>query len=150
MKILTIRFNYLRNEAHYQFLLLLKKLVEAFPSVASIVSALLQQFYPLLTLEGTLVDAVHSSEYTKQMVAADERLDRALTGLIMAIRTALYHPNADYVKAAERLEKRLKAFRDNIEKKAYEEESAAVKILIADLQGSYASQVSTLGLGMGH
>jgi hypothetical protein len=58
MKILTIRFSYLRNEAHYQFLLLLKKLFETFPSVASIVNALLQQFYPLLTREGALVDAV--------------------------------------------------------------------------------------------
>jgi hypothetical protein len=81
------------------------------------------------------------------MAAADERLDRAIAGLYLAIRAALHHPNADYVKAAERLETRLKAFRENIEKKAYEEESAAVKILIADLLGSYAQQISTLGLG---
>jgi hypothetical protein len=43
MKILIIRFGYLRNKAHYQFLLLLKKLFETFSSVATIVSALLQQ-----------------------------------------------------------------------------------------------------------
>jgi hypothetical protein len=148
MKILTIRFSYLRNEAHYQFLLLLKKLFETFSSVASIVNALLQQFYPLLTLEGTLVDAVRSSEYTRQLAVADERLDRALSGLNMAINAALHHPDPNAVRAAERLEERMKAFRGDIEKKAYEEEAAAVKILVADLQGSYASQVSTLGLGV--
>jgi hypothetical protein len=148
MKILTIQFSYLRNEAHYQFLLLLKKLFETYPSVASIVSALLQQFYPLLTREGALVDAVRSSEYTKQIAEADARLDNALTGLLFAIRAALHHPNADHVKAAERLEKLLNAFRGNIEKRAYEEESAAIKVLIDDLQGGYAPQVSTLGLSV--
>jgi hypothetical protein len=148
MKILTIRFSRLRNEAHYQFLLLLKKLFEAFPNVASIVSTLLQQFYSLLTTEGTLVDVVRSSEYTKQMNEADERLDRALTGLTMAINSALHHPDPNVVKAAQRLDERLKAFRGEIEKKAYEEESGAVKVLLADLQGIYAAQVSLLGLGV--
>jgi hypothetical protein len=147
MKILTIRFSYLRNEAHYQFLLLLKKLFETFPSVASIVSALLQEFYLLLVREGALVDMVRSSQYTPQMVATDERLDRAIAGLILSIRAALHHPDANYVRAAEELEKLLKAFRSSIEKRSYEEESVAVKVLINDLQGSYAPQVSQLGLG---
>jgi hypothetical protein len=47
MKISTIRFSYLHNEAHYQFLLLVKKLFEAYPSVANIVSSLLTPFYTL-------------------------------------------------------------------------------------------------------
>jgi hypothetical protein len=148
MKILTIRFSHLRNEAHYQLLLLLKKLFETYPNVASIVNALLQVFYPLLALEGTLVDAVRASEYTKQLAEADQRLDRAVAGLSRAINAALHLPNPDHVRAAERLEERMKAFRGSIEKRAYEEESAAVKILVADLQGSYAQQVSTLGLGV--
>ena len=148
MKILTIRFNYLRNEAHYQFLLIDKKLFEMYPNVAAIVTSQLQQFYPLLTLEGTLVDAVRSSEYTKQLADADQRLDNAVAGLSIAINANLHHPNPDYVKAAERLELRLRAFRGDIERKAYEEESAAVKILVADLQGGYAPQVSLLGLGV--
>ncbi|MDR0697592.1 MAG: DUF6261 family protein [Tannerella sp.] len=148
MKILTINFSYLRNEGHYQFLLLLKKLFETFPGVATIVSALLQKFYPLLTTEGMLVDSVRSSEYTKQIADTDKRLDHALAGLMMIVNASLHHPDPNCVKAAERLEKRLKAFRSSIEKKAYEEESAAVKILVADLQGSYAQQVSTLGLGV--
>jgi hypothetical protein len=148
MKILKIHFSYLRNEAHYQFLLLAKKMLETYSSVASIVSTLLQPFYTLLALEGKLVDAVRASEYTSQLSEADQRLDRAIVGLHAAVNAALHHPDPGFVRAAERLEIRLKAFRGEIEKKAYEEESAAVKILVADLQSSYAPQVSTLSLGV--
>ena len=148
MKISTIKFGFLRNEAHYQFLLLIKKLFEAYPNVAGIVSTLLAPFCALLVLEGKLVDAVRGSKYTKQLAETDERLDRALVGLNAAINAALHHPDPAFVKAAEQLKTRLNAFRGEIDRKAYEEESAAVKILVADLQGSYAPQVSTLGLGV--
>jgi hypothetical protein len=146
--ILTIRIAHLRNEAHYQFLLLLKKRFETYPNVASIVSTLLQQFYPLLTLEGTLVDAIRGSEYTKQLAETDHRLDRAIVGLVMAVNTALHHPDPNCVKAAEQLKFVLKAFRGEIENRSYEEESAAVKILVVDLQGKYAQAVNTLGLSV--
>jgi hypothetical protein len=148
MKILTVHFNYLRNEAHYQFLLLVKKLFESYPTVANLVNALLPQLYALLALEGKLVDAVRASEYTKQLEEADHRLDRAVAGLSLAIETASHFPDPNAVKAAGRLTLRMKAFRGEIERKAYEEKSGAVKVLVADLQGAYASQVSTLNLGV--
>jgi hypothetical protein len=148
MRILTIHFNYLRNEAHYQFLLLVKKLFESYPDVADIVAALLPKFYTMLALEGKLVDAVRTSEYTRQLEIADRRLDRAVSGLSISIEAGLHYPDPNAVKAAERLTIRMKSFRGGIERKAYGEESAAVKVLIADLQSAYASQVSTLGLGV--
>jgi hypothetical protein len=148
MKISSIHFSYLRNEAHYQFLLLVKQLFQIDPGVAAIVAELLPQFYTLLELEGQLVDAVRASEFTKQLAEIDRRLDRFLAGLSIAIEAALHHPDPNVVKAAERIRLRLKAFRGEIERKAYEEESAAVKILVADLQGAYAPQVSILGLGV--
>jgi hypothetical protein len=148
MKIITIHFSYLRNEAHYQFLLLVKKLFESHASVANIVAAQLSQLYALIIVEGKLVDSVRASEYTRQLVDIDRRLDRSVSGLTLAIETALHHPDPNVVKAAERLMLLLKAFRNQIGKKAYEEESGAVKILIADLQGAYAPQVSTLSLGV--
>jgi hypothetical protein len=148
MKIITIHFSYLRNEAHYQFFLLLKKLFESHSSVANIVAAQLSQLYALILVEGQLVDTVRTSEYTRQLVDIDRRLDRAIGGLILAIEAALHHPDPNFVKAAERLQLLLKAFRDRIGQKAYEEESGAVKILISDLQSTYAPQVSTLSLGV--
>jgi hypothetical protein len=148
MKIITIRFSYLRNEAHYQFLLLVKKLFESYANVASLVAELLTQLHALITVEGKLVDAVRKSDYTKPLEEADHRLDRAVAGMTLAIESALHHPNPNFVEAAERLEILLEAFHNRIEQKAYEEESGAVKVLIADLQGAYAPQVSTLSLGV--
>ncbi|MDR0756641.1 MAG: DUF6261 family protein, partial [Tannerella sp.] len=93
-----------------------------------------------------LVDAVRSSEYTEELAGADRRVDRDLVGINAAVESALHHFDPAVVAAARRIEVRLKSFRGDIEKKAYEEESAAVKILVADLQGAYAPQVATLSL----
>jgi hypothetical protein len=146
MKILKIRFSYLRNEAHYQYLLLVKKLFGAYPAVAAIVAALLLRFNELLTVEGTLVDAVRTSEHTEELVEIDRHIDRNLVGINSIIIAALHHYDEKMVKAARSLETRMKAFRGEIEKKSYEEESAAVKILVADLMGAYSAQVATLAL----
>jgi hypothetical protein len=145
MKIFKVRLEYLRNEAHYQFLLLLRKLFVAYPAVASIVAALLPELYELIELEGQLVDALKGSLYTERIAEADRRIDRDIVGFNAAITSALHHYDPAIVEAARELEVRMKAFRD-IEKKSYEEESAAVKILLTDLQNTFAQQVSLVGL----
>jgi hypothetical protein len=147
MKILKIYFHYLRNEAHYQFLLLVQKLFSNYPQVASIVSTLLPRLNELIAIEGKIVDAMKSSIYTEQLVEIDGRIDRDIAGIEAAIESALHHYTAAFVDAAKVLKLRFEAFHGDIEKKAYEEESAAVKILVADLKTTYASQVSQLSLG---
>jgi hypothetical protein len=134
----------LRNEAHYQSQLLTKKLIDETPTIASIVAQLYPQFNNLLELEGTLVDQVRKSEYTAELEAADARLDRVIVSLNRAIDAALHHFDPEVVQAAKILEVRMKSFRGALEKKAYEEESGAVKILVRDLQTTYAEQISFL------
>jgi hypothetical protein len=148
MKILTIHFCYLRNETHYRFLLLVKNLFEAHPTVANLVNALLLQFYALLALEGKFVDIVRASDYTKQLDEIDKRLNRAVSRLNIVIEAAFRYLNPNAVKIAECLKIRMKAFHDEVKRKAYKEKTAAVKILVADLQGAYAPQVSALGLSI--
>ncbi|MDR2119568.1 MAG: DUF6261 family protein [Tannerella sp.] len=147
MKILKIRFSYLRNEAHLQFLLLVKKLLNGYSAVAAIVTELITPFFELISLESTLVDAVRASEYTEELVEADRRVDRDIVGINSAIESALHHYDEKVVKDAKILELRMKGFRGEIEKKSYEEESAAVKILVNDLLTTYSPQVATLGIG---
>jgi hypothetical protein len=147
MKIIKIHFQYLRAEAHYQFMLLLLKLFGVYTNVELIVTDLLAPLREWITLEGQLVDAVRTSEYTKELAEADHRVDRDLVGINAAVASALHHFDPAVVAAARRIEIRLKSFRGEIEKKSYEEESAAVKILLADLQDTYAPQVATLSLG---
>jgi hypothetical protein len=146
MKISKIHFEHLRNEAHYQFMLLVKQRFEQNPDAAAIVAAQLVLFYELLAVERQLVDFARTSEYTGQIVKADKRLDRDLVGLKGTINAALHHFDPDMVEAAKLLDLRLKAFRGNIATKAYGEELAAVEILVTDLQNAYAPQVARLNL----
>jgi hypothetical protein len=146
MKITKIYFRFLRNEAHYQFLLLLQKLFAAYPAVAAIVLTLLPRLYELIELEGQLVDALKGSLYTERIAEADRRVDRDIVGINAAIASAAHHYDPAVAEAARELEVRMKAFRGEIEKKSYEEESAAVKILVNDLQNAFAPQVALVGL----
>jgi hypothetical protein len=147
MKIEKIYLHYLRNEAHYQFMLLVQKLFGNYTQVANLVTSLLAQLNGLITREGQLVDAIRGSLYTEQLAEADRRVDRDVAGIEAAVESALHHYIPSFVEAAKALEQRLKAFHGEIEKKAYEEESAAVKILVYELKTVYASQVSLLSLG---
>jgi hypothetical protein len=146
MKILTIYFQYLRAEAHYQFLLLLQKLFNIYTPVAAIVADLLPRFNELLALEGKLVDAIRASEYTAELAEADHRVDRDIVGINKIIESGLHHYDPNVAKSARILELRMKSFRGDIEKKTYEEEAAAVKILVADFQTTYAAHIATLAL----
>jgi hypothetical protein len=146
MKILTLHSSHLRSEAHYQFYLLLQKLYGNHPNVEAIVASLMAKFDELISLEGTLVDAVKGSKYTEKIEEADSRIDRDIVGINSVIDSGLHHYDPQVVEAAKALAVRMKSFRGEIEKKAYEEESAAVKILVKDFQTTYSEQVSIVGL----
>jgi hypothetical protein len=146
MKVQTIHFEHLRSEAHCKFLFVVKRLLENYPAVAAIVTALLSPLYQLIALEEQLVDAVKKSPLTKKIAEADSHIDRDIVGITAAVNSALHHFNSAIVEAAELIDIRLKSFRGSIEKKSYEEESLAVGILISDLMTVYRSQVTLLGL----
>jgi hypothetical protein len=51
MNIKTIKFNYLRNEGHYEFLVVFLNLLNKFPGVLALVLMLVAEFERLLELE---------------------------------------------------------------------------------------------------
>ncbi|MDR2361866.1 MAG: DUF6261 family protein [Prevotellaceae bacterium] len=146
MKILKIRFSYLRNEAHYQYLVTVRVLINGDTVIATLLADDLPVFYQLIDTEKTLIDAVRGSAYTEEIADTDLRRDRCIVGINSAINVALHHFNSAVQQAGHRLEVRMKAFNGEIERKSYEEESAAVGILIADLQDAYAADVATIGI----
>jgi hypothetical protein len=146
MKISKIHIEHARNEAHYQFLLTVRKEFEIHSAVAGIVASLLANLNPLIVLEGQMVDAVRASEYTGKIADADHRRDRAVVGINTVVKSYLHHFDPPVVEAAQKIEIRLKAFHGEVEKKSYEEESAAVKILVANLQTAYQPSVAVLNL----
>jgi broad specificity phosphatase PhoE len=144
-KIKVIHFQHLRNEAHYEFLWIFNHLVEEYSAVKTLLAGLLDAFLVLLAKEKRLLDAARTSALTKQIADADHRVDRAVSGLKAVINAARYSLDATVAEAARALYLRLREF-GNIRRKAYEEESAAVQVLLSDLGNAYAQQVSTLGL----
>jgi len=144
-KIITAHLTHYRNEGHYGFMRVVLSLITASAVVRALLAVLLVRFEQLLSLAKTLVDPAHKSEYTQQIEAADQRVDRAIASIRKTVATALRHYNLEVAKAAQRLHDRLKDF-GNIARKTYEEETAAINVLLADLQGSLAQLVSLLAL----
>ncbi|GHT82580.1 hypothetical protein FACS189467_7920 [Bacteroidia bacterium] len=141
----TIRFSNLRNEAHFQFLTLYKNLLNQFAEAKSVVGNLYDGFVELLNKEASLVDAIKASDYTRRLADADHRVDRDIVALNSIIETGLHHFNPAVVEAAHSLQVVFKTF-GRVGSKSYEEEAAAVKLLLTDLQTQYASQSTTLGI----
>jgi hypothetical protein len=110
-----------------------------------LVLALIAEFERLLELERRLVDAAKKSPLTKKLANVDKRIDNAIAGMKAAIKSALYRPEQEIKDAAQILLTRLRDF-GNIKSKSYEEESAAVQLLLDQLNGNLAPQVALIGL----
>jgi hypothetical protein len=146
--IIFILFKYLRGEAHYRFLDLFNQLLIEFTAVKALVATFYDRFTDLLSQEKQIIDAQKSSDYTQQIADADHRDDRLITGIRETIAAALHHFDPSVVAAAQSLSLRIKAFGD-IPMKSYEEEAAAIDILLGDLQSpEYAPKVALLGLAL--
>ncbi|MDR0769552.1 MAG: DUF6261 family protein [Dysgonamonadaceae bacterium] len=146
MRIIKIDFSRLRAEAHYQLFRVVKNLLATYPNVAVTIGQLAPKLLQLIDLEGQLVDIVTTSGYTQQIAHADHLRDADIAGLSAAVKAFLVHYDPDKAEAARVLEIRLKAFHSSITKKTYEEESAAIDVLLHDLQSVYAAQVAMLDL----
>jgi hypothetical protein len=145
-KILAAHLHFFRNEAHYEFMIVFRNLLTKFQAVMAVVSNLYNAFLTLLMQEEALVNLMRKSDYTAQIAEADHRVDRTVTGMREVIASALHHFDPGVVAAAQSLYNRFAAFGD-ISKKSYEEETAAVNLLLADLANSdYAQKVATVGL----
>jgi hypothetical protein len=122
-----------------------RDLLLTFPAVKAVVMESYDTFIVLLNEEGLLVDALHGSVLTKLLADADRRVDRTLVGINSVVNAGLHHFSPPTVAAANEIHERMKAF-GNIEGKSYDDEAAAVKILVFDLRTNYSAPVEILGL----
>jgi hypothetical protein len=145
-KILTVHARFFRAEEHCEFLIVTRNLIVKHPAVQSLVSTFYGEFVILIGTEEELINLMHKSDYTKQIAEADQRVDRTLVGMRGVIVAALHHFDPATVEAAQSLFNRLEAF-GHITRKAYEEETLDVNLLVRDLQSSeYAPKVAITGL----
>ena len=145
-KILAALLHFFRNDAHYEYMIVFRNLLQKFPAVQAIVAALFPEFAALLAQEEALVNFMHKSDYTKKIAEADHRVDNTVTGMRALIAAALHHFDPAWQEAAQSLKNRFDAFGD-IAKKSYEEETADVNLLIGDLNSpAYAANVALIGM----
>jgi hypothetical protein len=147
MKILKIKLSSLRNESHHKLMQRILELFVIYIAVAEIVADLLAPFKLLVDLEDKLVDAKRVSDLTEEIADTDKRIDRCIVGINSIVTAALHHFDQNVVKAAKLLESLLGSFHGSIEKKAYEEQSVAVEVLLKELTTTYAPQVALLNMG---
>jgi hypothetical protein len=145
MSIRKIDFTRLRNEAHYEIMVVVDSLLSKFSAVKSLINMFYTLFLQLLNREKLLVDASKKSPQTEELAEIDKRIDRDVTAIRDAAKSAMNHFTPVIAKAGKELYNRLKEF-GNIREKPYEEESAAVQVLVNDLQTKFAAQVTTVGL----
>jgi hypothetical protein len=127
-------------------MIVFRHLLRKFPDAEAVVAALLADFDPLLAQEGALVDFMRKSDYTQKIAEADHRVDNVLIGIRAVVVAALHHVDPTWREAAQSLKNRLDAFGD-IARKSYDAETAAVNILLRDLNSAeYVNKVALIGL----
>jgi hypothetical protein len=145
ISIKTVLFYYLRYEAIYQYLCIYRDLLITHPEAKIIIDIEFEAFAELLAKELDLLDALRGSELSKRIAEADNLVDRYIVGINSVIDAAIHHFDPQIVEAGESIAKRLKVF-GRIDNKPYEEESAAVKVLIYELRNEYAGKAALVGL----
>ncbi|MCK3685839.1 DUF6261 family protein [Maribellus sp. YY47] len=145
MEIQKIDLSRLRNEEHYSFHNETNDLVLRFTAEALGI----QRFYPAyeaaFAAEGEVLDLLQKSLLTGPIADADTQRDLLFSGLKDTVKGAEKHFNPAVAEAARRTSVLLDSFGD-ISNKGYNEETAALKSLVSDLENQHAADVATLDI----
>lgn len=143
-KILSANFHSYRNEAHYEYMKDYDGKLNEHPAVKALVQPFVPEFDDLFDRERKLVDVQKKNPYTAKIAEADDLNDQLVLGMKETVSAATRYQDPEVTEAAIRLNDRLKTF-GKIESKSYEEEAAALDILLDDLQSPmYAADVATV------
>ena len=145
MEILKIHLVNLHNEEHFKLQTEVKDLVETFTPAALGIESLYAAYLPYFANEEEALDVIRKSSLTDDLIAADTLRDTTFSGLVGTVKSMANHYKAEIRAAAARLQVVFDNY-GNIAIKSYDKETTAINQLIADLEGTYAADVATLGL----
>ena len=145
MKILIANLGNYRNEEHFQFQSDFKNLVEQYTPLALNIDAAWAIYQPAYSKEEAALDVIRKSTFTDDIVEADRKRDSLVWGLENMVKGSLNHFELANQEAASSLMVVIENY-GNIRRKSYDQETAAINSLIADLRGNYASDVLALML----
>ena len=146
MEIESLKSHNLRNEEHYQFQTEFAGLVNQFTPTALGIESQYVVYQSKLANETEALDVVRKSALTTPIAEADHTRDSTNRGMCDTIVGATHHFKIAKREAAERLKIVLDHF-GNINKKTFNEQTAAIKALISDFRTIHADDVATLSIG---
>jgi hypothetical protein len=145
MEVESLNLKRLHNEEHFKYLTDFNELVLTFTAAVLDITAEHSTFIPKLKNEKEALGLVRKSSISDKLTEADIVRDTTIRGIKKVISGSLHHFNADVRDAAGRLIILFDSFGD-ITAKSYEQETGAILKLTADLKGSYAADVTKLGI----
>ncbi len=143
MNILHARLPRFTNEEHFQFQTDFKALVEQYTPQLLNIDAAWAIYQPAYTKEEAALDVIRKSTFTDDIARADGNRDSVVWGFENTVKGALNHFDLNKREAASRLLIVLENY-GNIRRKSYDQETAAINSLLADLRGNYAVDVMVL------
>jgi hypothetical protein len=145
MEISSIYLKNLRNEEHYKFQTDFAHLVTTHTPATLGIETQFDPYQTLLANEGTALDVIRKSATTEQIFDSDTLRDETFSGLAGTVKSMVNHYKAEVKAAAARLQVVFGNY-NNVAVKPYDEETAAITKLVADLQGNYSADVAIMGL----
>jgi len=145
MKITKIDLSKLQNEEHLQFNSEFKVLVEQYTAGALDIETLFVAYLLIFDREEEAFNQVRKSSVTDQLIDADDARDNIFSGFSKAVQASLNHYNEANKLAASRVKVLLDQY-GNITRKSYDKKTADIKKMVQELQGTYATDIATLGL----
>ncbi|MEI7475786.1 MAG: DUF6261 family protein [bacterium] len=145
MEIIKIDLAKLHNEEHFQFQTEFKTQVEVFTAISLNIEAKFDNYLLKYAEEDEALVFINKSTYTNQIAAADAKRDSIFNGLRETVKAARNHFTPAVVQAANNLMVIFDAH-GNVAVKPYDEETAAITSLVADLQGDFAADVALVGV----
>ncbi len=146
MELNALKLKDLRNEEHSQFNLDFTMLVTQYTPAALGIELKYPAYQAAFAMETQALNVVQGSVITDELFVADSERDNTASGLTGTIKSALNHFNPEVRAAASRLKLLLDTY-GNLATKPYDQETAAITKLVSELEGSYAADVATLGVG---
>jgi hypothetical protein len=146
MKISKIHLNNLRNDAHFQFHTEFRDLVAKQGAETLKIKPQFQAYLPLYDREDIALKKIIKSEFTAKIHEADKARDEIYIGMAEMNAAALKHFSPEIREAAGRLKIVFDTY-GNVASKPLNEETSAIYNILQELQGKYAADVATVGIG---
>jgi len=145
MNILNAKLPRFTNEEHFQFQTEFKGLVEKYTPETLNIDAAWAVFVPAYNKEDGTLNVIRKNPLTADISTADDWRDALGTGLMYMVKGATYHYTPAKREAAKRVLVVIENYGD-INRKSYDEQTAAINSMVKDLQTGYAEDIATLGL----